>query len=81
LCNGYWELTDPVEQRARFEQDNRRRKAAGKPEMAVDQSFLAALDAGLPECSGVALGLDRLLMLKTGAERIEDVLAFPVERA
>ncbi|WBU40182.1 MULTISPECIES: EF-P lysine aminoacylase EpmA [Marinobacter] len=81
LCNGYWELTDPVEQRARFEQDNRRRKAAGKGEMAVDQSFLAALDAGLPECSGVALGLDRLLMLKTGAERIEDVLAFPVERA
>jgi lysyl-tRNA synthetase class 2 len=81
LCNGYWELTDPVEQRARFEQDNRRRKAAGKPEMAVDQSFLAALDAGLPECSGVALGLDRLLMLKTGAGRIEDVLAFPVERA
>lgn len=81
LCNGYWELTDPVEQRARFEQDNRRRTAAGKPEMAVDQSFLAALDAGLPECSGVALGLDRLLMLKTGAGRIEDVLAFPVERA
>jgi len=81
LCNGYWELTDPAEQRARFEQDNRQRRAAGKPEMAVDQGFLAALDAGLPECSGVALGLDRLLMLKTGAERIEDVLAFPVERA
>lgn len=81
LCNGYWELTDPAEQRARFVADNHRRKAAGKPEMAVDQAFLAALDAGLPESSGVALGLDRLLMLKTGAARIDEVLAFPIERA
>ncbi|GGC58144.1 EF-P lysine aminoacylase EpmA [Marinobacter halophilus] len=81
LCNGYWELTDPAEQRKRFVEDNRRRQAAGKPKMAVDQAFLAALDAGLPECSGVALGLDRLLMLKTGAARIEEVLAFPIERA
>lgn len=81
LCNGYWELTDPGEQRDRFAQDNRRRKQAGKPEMAVDQAFLAALDAGLPDCSGVALGLDRLLMLKTGAASIEEVLAFPIERA
>lgn len=81
LCNGYWELTDPTEQRHRFEQDNGRRRAAGKPEIAVDQAFLSALEAGLPACSGVALGLDRLLMLKTGAARIEEVLAFPVERA
>lgn len=81
LCNGYWELTDPAEQRERFADDNRRRNAAGKPEMAVDQAFLAALEAGLPECSGVALGLDRLLMLKTGAARIDEVLAFPIERA
>ncbi|KPQ28158.1 MAG: EF-P lysine aminoacylase GenX [Marinobacter excellens HL-55] len=81
LCNGYWELTDPVDQRQRFEQDNRRRRAVGKPEMTVDQAFLSALDAGLPACSGVALGLDRLLMLKTGAARIEEVLAFPIEHA
>ena len=81
LCNGYWELTDPQEQRQRFEADNRQRRAAGKPEMAVDQAFLDALDAGLPESSGVALGLDRLLMLKVGAASIEEVLAFPTERA
>jgi len=81
LCNGYWELTDPEEQRQRFAEDNRQRQAAGKPQMAVDQAFLEALDAGLPECSGVALGLDRLLMLKLGANSIEDVLAFPTERA
>src|SRR5690554_6386836 len=81
LCNGYCVLTDPQEQRKRFEADNRQRRAAGKPEMAVDQAFLDALDAGLPESSGVALGLDRLLMLKVGAASIEEVLAFPVERA
>ncbi|HLV78237.1 MAG TPA: EF-P lysine aminoacylase EpmA [Marinobacter sp.] len=81
LCNGYWELTDPQEQKQRFMADNRQRRAAGKPEMAVDQALLAALEMGLPECSGVALGLDRLLMLKLGAASIEDVLAFPIERA
>lgn len=81
LCNGYWELTDAREQRERFEADNRRRVALGKPEMPVDEAFLAALDQGLPECSGVALGLDRLLMLKTGAQDIGEVLAFPFDRA
>ncbi|MFV8570407.1 EF-P lysine aminoacylase EpmA [Marinobacter sp. SBS5] len=81
LCNGYWELTDPEEQRLRFEADNQQRKAAGKAEMAVDEAFMAALEAGLPDCSGVALGLDRLLMLKVGAKAIEEVLAFPIERA
>lgn len=81
LCNGYWELTDPEEQRARFANDNQLRKAAGKPEMAIDAALLAALDKGLPECAGVALGLDRLLMLKTGAADIQNVIAFPIERA
>ncbi|SFR52625.1 lysyl-tRNA synthetase, class 2 [Marinobacter daqiaonensis] len=81
LCNGFWELTDPSEQRRRFEQDNARRLALGKPEMPVDERFLAALAAGLPDCSGVALGLDRLLMLKQGADDIRQVLAFPAELA
>jgi lysyl-tRNA synthetase class 2 len=81
LCNGYWELTDAREQRQRFMADNEQRKRAGKPEMALDEAFLAAVGAGLPECSGVALGLDRLLMLKLGASDISDVLAFPIERA
>lgn len=81
LCNGYWELTSADEQRSRFEADNRLRKAAGKPEMNVDEAFLAALEQGLPDCAGVALGLDRLLMLKIGTRDISDVLAFPLERA
>lgn len=81
LCNGYWELTDPAEQRRRFESDNHQRRLAGKPEMPIDDAFLAALEQGLPDCAGVALGLDRLLMLKLGAAEISDVLAFPFERA
>ncbi|RBW48377.1 EF-P lysine aminoacylase EpmA [Marinobacter sp. F3R11] len=81
LCNGYWELTAADEQRARFAADNRLRKAAGKPEMAIDEAFLAAIEQGLPDCAGVALGLDRLLMIKTGTRDIADVLAFPLERA
>lgn len=81
LCNGYWELTDPTEQRLRFAADNRIRQQAGKPEMAVDTALLDALEAGIPDCAGVALGLDRLLMLKLGTRDIADVLAFPFERA
>ena len=81
LCNGYWELTDPKEQRLRFEADNERRRRSGKPEMVLDEAFLAGLEQGLPECSGVALGLDRLLMLKLGVQDISEVLAFPLERA
>lgn len=81
LCNGYWELADADEQRRRFDADNRLRELAGKPVMAVDQAFLNAIEAGLPDCAGVALGLDRLLMLKLGAREIAEVLTFPVERA
>ena len=81
LCNGYWELTNAKEQRARFEADNCLRKAEGKPEVAIDEAFLAAIERGLPDCAGVALGLDRLLMLKMGTRNIADVLAFPLERA
>lgn len=81
LCNGYWELTDPQEQRGRFHDDNVRRRNQGKPEMPVDERFLDALDAGLPDCAGVALGLDRLLMLRCGVSDISEVLAFPAERS
>lgn len=81
LCNGYWELTDVGEQRQRFALDNEQRRSNGKPVMPVDELFVQALESGLPECSGVALGLDRLLMLKLKARSIADVMAFPFERA
>lgn len=72
LANGYQELTDPVEQRRRFEDDNRRRRSLGLPPMPLDEELLGALDAGLPECAGVALGFDRLVMLAAGAEALCD---------
>ncbi|WP_203300160.1 EF-P lysine aminoacylase EpmA [Marinobacter sediminum] len=81
LCNGYWELVDASEQRRRFEADNWLRQQSGKPGMALDGAFLDAVEAGLPDCAGVALGLDRLLMLKLGVRDIAEVLAFPFERA
>ena len=75
LCNGFWELTDAAEQRARFLADNRARVQAGLPPILLDEDFLAALAHGLPDCAGVALGVDRLLMLASGATRIEDVVS------
>lgn len=74
LCNGFRELSDAGEQRSRFERDNATRRAAGLAQMPIDESFIAALDAGLPECSGVALGVDRLLMLAENAAKIQDVV-------
>ncbi len=76
LANGYFELTDPAEQRRRFEGDNRRRLANGKPAMRIDPRFLAALERGLPDCSGIALGLDRLFMLLRGATSLAEVSIF-----
>ena len=81
LANGYCELTDAKEQRARFEADNALRRSRGQEERPIDKHLLAAMDHGLPECSGVALGIDRLLMLATGAENITEVLAFPWENS
>lgn len=81
LANGYHELTDAAEQRRRFEADNARRRAAGQPQRPLDELLLAALEAGMPECSGVALGVDRLLMLVTGKRDIRRVLAFDWERS
>jgi elongation factor P--(R)-beta-lysine ligase len=81
LCNGYWELTDSAEQRVRFERDNEARRRAGRPEMPIDEALLAAMEAGVPDCAGVDLGLDRLLMLRLGLTDIAEVLAFPSDRA
>ena len=76
LCNGYEELTDAKEQRKRFLEDIEKRKKMGKPIPKIDENFLVALKKGLPECSGVALGLDRLYMLALGKDDIGDVLLF-----
>lgn len=78
LANGFHELSDVAEQRQRFEQDNLKRQRAGRPEHVIDTHFMAALEAGLPECAGVALGVDRLMMLALDKPHIQDVLAFPV---
>lgn len=81
LANGFEELADAREQRARFEADNAARRAQGLPTMPIDERLLAALAAGLPACSGVALGFDRALMVAVGASRIDDVIAFPIDIA
>jgi lysyl-tRNA synthetase class 2 len=76
LANAFVELTDAVEQRARFIQDRARRHVLHGPDWALDEDFLAAV-AKLPPCAGIALGFDRLAMLATGASRVEDVLWLP----
>lgn len=81
LGNGYHELADAAEQALRFEADGAARLALGLPLPPQDRRLLAALAAGLPDCAGIALGLDRLLMLLAGAEAIGEVLAFPVDCA
>ncbi|CNK01470.1 elongation factor P--(R)-beta-lysine ligase [Yersinia aldovae] len=81
LANGFHELTDADEQMKRFEQDNRIRAKRGLPQNPIDMNLIAALKQGLPDCSGVALGIDRLVMLALGAERLSDVIAFPVNIA
>jgi elongation factor P--(R)-beta-lysine ligase len=81
LANGFHELGAAEEQRARFVADNAERARQGAPAMPIDERFLAALAQGLPDCSGVALGFDRLVMCATGAKHIDEVLAFPFSRA
>jgi lysyl-tRNA synthetase class 2 len=78
LANAFGELTDPAEQRRRFASDQARKQALYGETYPVDEDFLAALEHGLPKCAGIALGFDRLVMLATGAEHIEDVLWAPV---
>lgn len=70
LANGYHELTDPTEQRHRFEQANEARRTSGRPELPIDEPLLEALADGFPDCAGVALGFDRMLMLATNTHNI-----------
>lgn len=81
IANGFHELTDVAEQRARFECDRARRREAGLPDVISDERFLAALAHGLPDCAGVALGVDRLIMIALGVRTIAEVMAFPLEKA
>jgi lysyl-tRNA synthetase class 2 len=81
LANGFHELGDAAEQSRRFADDAARRRARGQPPREADPSLLEALAAGLPPCAGVALGFDRVVMVAAGAQRIDDVIAFPIERA
>jgi lysyl-tRNA synthetase class 2 len=80
LANGYRELNEAGEQRERFERDLSRRQKRGAVQPPIDERLLAALPA-LPDCAGVALGIDRLLMAMLGTDRLPDVLAFPFDRA
>ena len=76
LANGYVELTDALEQRARCDADQAARRAAGRRRRPLDESFLAALDSGLPDCAGVAVGFDRLLMINCSIDDIAGVQSF-----
>ena len=80
LANGYHELNDAREQRARFERDNQRRAERGARQLPLDEALLAVLDT-LPDCAGVALGIERLLMCLADTDTIAEVLAFPFAAA
>lgn len=80
LANGYWELSDADELKTRFENDNAQRKKMKLPSVNYDENLLQAMTHGLPDCAGVALGVDRLLMLIENAEQIDHVIAFPFDR-
>ena len=81
LANGFHELSDAAEQRARFEHDQHLRAQRGQLAVPMDEQLLEALSFGLPDCAGVALGLDRLMLILCGANHIDNVLAFSSSRA
>lgn len=81
LANGYHELLDPSVLRERNRTTNEARRRAGKPELPETSRLLAAMEHGLPECTGVALGFDRVVMLAAGARQIADIVSFPFDRA
>jgi elongation factor P--(R)-beta-lysine ligase len=81
ICNGYQELTDPAELRRRIAVQQALRRREGSRPLPAESRLLAAMEAGLPECSGVALGFDRLLMAAVGAKSLSEVITFPFDRA
>ncbi|WP_417533459.1 EF-P lysine aminoacylase EpmA [Marinobacterium stanieri] len=81
LANGYHELTDAAEQARRLQADQQQRAALGLPQRPLEQRLVEALEAGLPECAGVALGVDRLVMLALGVDSLDQVVSFMHERA
>ena len=81
LANGFHELLNAEEQTKRFSADNEERARRGLPAVAPDERLLAALRSGLPDCAGVAVGFDRLVLLAAGASSLDEVIAFPIERA
>jgi len=81
LANGYQELTDAAEQQRRFEHENMQRKNRSEPVYKMDEHLISAMTHGMPECAGVALGVDRLLMAICDAESLDEVVAFPFSRA
>ncbi|CAJ0993399.1 elongation factor P--(R)-beta-lysine ligase [Pantoea sp. Nvir] len=81
LANGFYELTDSYEQLQRFKKDNYQRAVRGLPQYPIDNYLLDALAHGMPDCSGVALGVDRLIMLALKANSLSEVIAFPIDRS
>lgn len=81
LANGFYELTDAEAQARRFAEDNRQREQMGRPPVSIDTRLLAAMEAGMPDCAGVALGVDRLLMLKWQVDHIDQVQTFSIHRS
>jgi elongation factor P--(R)-beta-lysine ligase len=81
LANGYHELLDADVLRRRNVETNTLRAVDGKPSLPIESRLLTAMDRGLPSCCGVALGFDRVVMLAAGAATIQEVLAFPIDRA
>lgn len=81
IANGFHELTDPLEQKQRFVRDQQQRLESGESVPAIDPRLLSALNHGLPDCAGVALGIDRLVMLAAQAQHIDEVIAFSWQRS
>ena len=81
LANGYWEQTDPDALDKQLQAENTRRQQRGLPQRPIDERLLAAHRHGLPACAGVALGVDRLLALKSGADNLAETISFDWDRA
>ena len=79
IANGFHELTDAREQRQRFVTDLQKRRELNLPKVLIDENFLSALDNNFPNCAGVAVGVDRLLMLLMETKSIKDVISFPID--